>query len=351
MRKIIDCDVHVRWRSLEDLAEHLEEPWRSRLLQKRIVHPHNGYPNPIATARRDASPPEGGSPGSSPAFLAKDLLDRYNMSHAILIGESSQLNISNMVNADAATALASAYNDWLVTTWLSFDSRLLGSAFAATQDPIAAAREIDRIGSHPQIIQIALGSGARMPYGQRFFYPIFEAAERNNLAIAIHPFTEGSLIANPPTAAGYPSHYIEYHTCITGSIQAHLASLVFEGVFERFPRLRVVIVEAGVAWIAPFVWRMDREWKSLRIEVPWVKRRPSEYVNEHVRFTTQPLDEPDNPDHLVQIIGMLSSPELLMFSSDYPHWDFDNPERVLERFPDDVQDQIFFENAQRFYQL
>ncbi len=349
--EIIDCDVHVRWRSLEDLARHMEEPWKSRLLKRRIVHPHNGYPNPIATARRDATPPEGGSPGSSPAFLVEDLLDRYDMSYAVLIGESSQLNISNMVNADAATALASAYNDWMIDTWLSEDSRLLGSAFIATQDPLTAAAEIDRIGGHPQMLQIAVGSGTRFPYGQRYYYPIYEAAARNGLPVAIHPFTEGSLIAPPPTAAGYPSHYIEYHTCIVGSIQAHLASLLFEGVFERFPELRIVIVEAGIGWIPPFCWRMDREWKSLRIEVPWVRRKPSEYLEDHVRFTTQPLDEPDDRKHLSQVIDMLPSDKLLMFSSDYPHWDFDNPTRVFSEFPADLKSRIFAENAREFYRL
>ncbi len=348
---MIDCDVHVRWRSLEDLAKHLSEPWKTRLLKRRIVHPHNGYPNPIATARRDATPPDGGSPGSSPSFLVEDLLDRYGMEYAILIGESSQLNISNMANADAATALASAYNDWMIETWLAEDDRLLGSLFIATQDPSAAAREIDRVGSHPQMIQIAVGSGARFPYGQRYYYPIYEAAVRNDLPVAMHPFTEGSLIANPPTPAGYPSHYIEYHSCIAGSIQAHLASLIFEGVFERFPDLRVVIVESGIAWVPPFLWRIDKEWKSLRIEVPWVTKKPSAYFEDHIRFTTQPLDEPDNPQHLAQIVDMFPSENLLMFSSDYPHWDFDNPTRVFSGFSPETRSRIFAENARNFYGL
>ena len=162
---LIDCDVHPRWRSLEEIAEYVAEPWRTKLLTGRVVVPHNGYPNPIATHRRDAAPPNGGGPGSDPAFLVADLIERYSMDYAILAGESGQLNLSNLANPEAGAALAAGYNDWLIDRWFSFDPRLLGSVFIATQDPEQAAREIERVGDHPQFVQVIVGSGARFPYG------------------------------------------------------------------------------------------------------------------------------------------------------------------------------------------
>lgn len=349
--KKIDCDVHVRWKSTDELAPYMEEPWLSRLKRGYIMYGHNGYPNPNGSYKLDSIPPDKSSPGTDPAFTALDLLDKYEIERAILIGESSHLALSNLANADWAAALASAYNDWFINKWFSADERYLGSIIIATQDPKQAAKEIKRVGSHPQFVQVSVGSGSRMPYGNRFFDPIFEAAEKQNLPVAIHPFSDGAGIANPPTSVGYPSHYIEFHTLAINSLQAHMVSLICEGTFEKFPNLKIVIVEGGIGWLPPLLWRLDKNWKGVRNEVPWVKKLPSEYAAKHFRLTTQPLDEPKNRKHLHQIIDMLPSKDMLLFSSDYPHWDFDNPFQVFRGFPKKVQEKIFYENAAELYGL
>ncbi len=132
--------------------------------------------------------------------------------------------------------------------------------------------------------------------------------------------------------------------------QGNISSLVFNGVFERFPDLKFVFVESGFTWTVPLIWRMDTTWRYLRIETPWVKHSPSHYVREHIRFTTQPVDEPDDAQHLVQLIAMLG-PELLLFSTDYPHWDADTPTRVLQVLPAEWKDRIFARNAVEFFRL
>ncbi|MCH7974962.1 MAG: amidohydrolase [Bacteroidetes bacterium] len=279
------------------------------------------------------------------------MIERYDMDFAVLVGESSHLAISNLANPNWAAALASAYNDRMINRWFSADERFLGSIFVATQDPETAAREIERVADHPQFVQVALGSGTRFPYGQRYYHPIYATAERHGLPIAIHPFTEGAGIAYAPTAAGYPSHYIEFHTCIPGSLQVHLVSMICEGIFETFPGLKLVIMEGGISWLPSLLWRLDKNWKSLRSEVPWVKRKPSHYAADHVRLTTQPLEEPEHPRHLRQILDMFPAERMLMFSSDYPHWDSDNPTRVLSHFPKDMQRRISAENARQLYGL
>jgi predicted TIM-barrel fold metal-dependent hydrolase len=348
---LIDCDVHVRWQHLDEILEHLPEPWRGRAQRGQMLYQMDGYHNVTGLRRRDATPPNGGSPGSDPHFTLTDLVERYQMDYAVLIGESAHLAVSSLADPDWAAALATAYNQWFVQRWFAVDKRFVGSIIVAPQDPAAAAREIERAAEHPQFVQVTLSAGARFPYGQRFYHPIYAAAERHNLPVAIHIGADGAGINTPPTGAGYPAHYIEWHTTLTGTLQAHLVSLLCEGVFELFPRLKFVIVEGGIAWLPPLLWRLDKNWKSLRAEVPWVKRRPSEYAADHVRLTTQPLEEPDNPKHLLQLLEMFPAERMLMFASDYPHWDFDNPLRVFEHWPETLKQRVAAENARELYRL
>ena len=98
-----------------------------------------------------------------------------------------------------------------------------------------------------------------------------------------------------------------------------LTSLIAEGSFERFPKLRVVISEGGFAWLPSTMWRLDKEWKGLRREIPWVVRPPSHYIRERVRATLQPVDAPEDPRQLLQTLEQIGSDDLLLYATDYPH--------------------------------
>jgi predicted TIM-barrel fold metal-dependent hydrolase len=110
-------------------------------------------------------------------------------------------------------------------------------------------------------------------------------------------------------------------------------------------------VEGGFAWAPSLGWRMDRQWERMRSEVPDVKRPPSEYIREHIWYTTQPVEEPVRPDQLRDIIGWLGW-DRLMFSTDYPHWDFDDP-RYAFKIPlsEAEKEKIFRGNARALYRL
>jgi predicted TIM-barrel fold metal-dependent hydrolase len=127
--------------------------------------------------------------------------------------------------------------------------------------------------------------------------------------------------------------------------------MVMEGVFEEFPKLRVICVEGGFAWVPALAWRLDKVWTRMRDELPDVKRPPSEYIREHFWYTTQPMEEPEHPKHLLDTIGWIGA-DRLMFSTDYPHWDFDDPRQAFKVRLDDALDQaIFRDNAKSVYGL
>ncbi len=96
-------------------------------------------------------------------------------------------------------------------------------------------------------------------------------------------------------------------------------------------------------------WRLDAQWLKLRAALPRVKRPPSEYIRSQVWFTTQPMEEPERREHLLDTIEWMGWDRLL-FATDYPHWDFDDPATALPlRLTDDQRRAVFRENARAVY--
>lgn len=346
---LIDTDIH-NGIDRKRLLEFLPEPWRTRLKSGSGAPGGLGYWNPNGVLRSDAVTPEGERIEGDPKRLGQYFLDVYGIEYGILNPQSS-LQFGLSPEPDFAAAYVSALNDVLLNDWLPADPRLRTSIVISAADPQQAAKEIHRVAGNPGVVQVLMGSGARFPYGQRYYDPIYEAASSHNLPVAIHPGSEGVGVSGPPTAVGYPSSYLEWHTNLVGSYIAHLISLVTEGTFVKFPNLKFVLLEGGIAWVPAILWRLDKNWKALRQTVPWVDRLPSEYVHEHFRISTQPMEEPDKPEHFKAILDMLPADKMLMFSSDYPHWDGDTPDFTARAFPKELRSRVMSETARELYRL
>lgn len=99
------------------------------------------------------------------------------------------------------------------------------------------------------------------------------------------------------------------------------------------------------------MWRIDKEWKGLRTEVPWLDRPPSDIIREHFRFTLQPTDEGQDARQLVEVIKHIGSDEMLMFSTDYPHWQYDGEGPMPFDLSPELAAKILRENAERTYRF
>jgi predicted TIM-barrel fold metal-dependent hydrolase len=131
-----------------------------------------------------------------------------------------------------------------------------------------------------------------------------------------------------------------------------VASLVCEGVFERFPTLHIVLIEGGFAWLPSLAWRLDHSWRKLRAEVPELRRAPSEYIHDHFWLTTQPMEEPPKRQYFLQLLEQLDADDRLMFATDYPHWDFDAPDRAFPvQLDRTLKQKIMAGNARKLYHL
>jgi predicted TIM-barrel fold metal-dependent hydrolase len=342
---VIDVDVHEAFASVTDLIPYLSEPYKHLVARgwKPPAPPYAKWASGGA-GRADAKP-AGGPPGSDYGLMREQLLDAYDIEKVVLTGYFYPVAMGDM-QVEFASALASAYNDYQIEQWLERDDRFLGSIHVAPQDPAAAAREIDRLGGHPQMVQVMLALATRA-FGDPFYFPIFEAAQRNDLRIATHhsTYVQG--------ACGMGRYYVERHMLIPQATMSQIVSFVCNGVFDRFPDLRFIGLEGGFTWLPHLLWRMDREYKSLRQEIPWVKRLPSEYfvTDRRMIFATQPTEDISAAEWL-KLTELIGSDELLAFATDYPHFDFDSPIRALPaRLPEEMKERILSGTAREFYGL
>lgn len=350
---IIDADVHP-WieGDMKRILPYMGKAWHKHF-DGRMVFPDHPLRPPLAggtSIRRDAAPPNGGKAGSDPHFMVEDLLDKYSIKHAILSSVQAG-KLACYPNANESSVLASAFNDFFIDQWLSVDQRYKLAMVVAVHDPKTAAKEIHRIGDNEGIVAVFMPL-INILMGNSYYYPIYEAAEEYDLPILIHPTgTEGGFSTSVEFCGGVPTTYIERHTVFPEVGYGNIASMVLEGVFVRYPKLKLLASEFGYSWLPGLAWRMDQNWRNFRIEVPWLHKAPSEYIFEHIRITSQPLEEPEKPEYMEHILEMIHAEKTLLFSTDYPHWDNDFPKQTLTRISEELKQRIFHDNAAELFGL
>ncbi|MDX3972571.1 amidohydrolase family protein [Shinella sp.] len=348
--RMVDCDIHPALKHKKALHPYLEQRWRQHLDEfgalAHCVYATRGGPYPRftpETARRDAWPPNGNPPGSDLEFMQTQHLDAHGIEYGIL---QPIVGANNARNTGLSAALCTATNRWQVDEFTSRDPRLKASIHIGAEDAELAVAEIERWAGDRNFAQIQLGSRSVEPIGRKRYWPIFEAAVRNDMPIGFHV---GGPSPYAPSPSGWPDYYLEDHHVLTHSAHAQVSSMILEGVFELFPRLRVVMIEAGFAWVPSLGWRLDNHWRKLRTETPLCKRPPSEYLRQNLWFTTQPADEPERREDLRFLFEQIGF-DRMMFATDYPHWDFDDPERALVMpMSKDERQMLFRGNAMEFY--
>jgi predicted TIM-barrel fold metal-dependent hydrolase len=350
--KVVDCDIHPGFSTPDEIHPFLPERWREHMktfggnyrqaFADTLSHPRMAP----EVSRADSWPPKG-PPGSDLDFMRAQHLDGNGVEYGMLMPLNR--GPGNQRNLGFGAALATAVNDWQIAKWVEPEPRLNASIVVTQEDPAAAVIEIEARANDRRFAQIMLPPRSLEPLGRKRYWPIYEAAIAANRPLALHV---GGINGYPATASGYPSYYIEeQHTNVQG-MQQLVTSLVLEGVFEQFPKLKVVLVEGGIAWMPSLKWRLDKHYKRLKAEVPHLKRLPSEYIHDHIWLTTQPLDEPDVDSDLAEIFEQVGC-DRIMFSTDYPHWDFDDPKFVLGKLAlsQEKQQAIFSGNAKALYGL
>ena len=227
--------VHPSVPSIKVLLPYMSEFWQESFLARGIDgFVQGGFPvNTPINCREDWRPPTG-KPGTDLALFRSQALDAFDTRFAIcntLYGGA--LSVSETMGA----ALCSAVNDWIAKEWLDRDDRLRASIVVPAQSPTLAVEEIERMAGDPRFVQILLPVGLEMMLGRRYYWPLFEAAQRHGLPIGLHA---GVSYRYAPTSNGWPSHYLQDYISNTQTFEAQLLSLVHEGVLGKYPELKFV---------------------------------------------------------------------------------------------------------------
>jgi predicted TIM-barrel fold metal-dependent hydrolase len=340
----IDCDIHPALPDTDALLPYLDEYWREMVPMRIVQHLDlMSYPPAVPLTGRPDWRPKRGKPGTDFDLLKSQALDGFGARYAIC-------NVLNgghcLPGDDFAAALARATNDWIAREWLDRDPRLRASIVIPTENVELSVAEIERRAPDKRFVQIMVLAAGERPLGKRSYWPIYRTAERHSLPIGIHA---GTSYRHPPTSVGWGSYYLEDYVAHAQSFQSQLLSLVSEGVFVEFPKLKVVLIESGFTWLPAFLWRFDNTWRGLRNDTPWVDRPPTEIVRDHVRLTLQPVDGPPDVQQFERLIEHIGSEDMLLFSTDYPHWQFEGQNVLPAGLSESHLRKIMIENPLATY--
>jgi len=342
----IDCDVHITVPSMNVLIPYLDDYWREAAVTRGLDRHKMNITGQPANAPIFARPdwrPERGEPGTDLATLQSQALDAFGTRFAIA---NCMYGAQALHHEDMAAALCGAVNEWVAREWLDREPRLRASIVIPLQNPQLSVQEIEKRAADKRFVQVLMPAMGEMTLGRRYYWPIYEAAERHELPVGIHA---GSSYRYAPTSAGWGSYAFEDYAAQASAFENQMLSLVAEGVFAKYPGIKFVFMESGFAWLPPFLWRANKTWRGVRAETPWVKRPPAEIIREHVRVTLQPVDAPLDREHLDRVIEQIGSDEMLLFSTDFPHWHFDGLNALPDTLPPTLTKKILLENPLATY--
>ncbi len=258
------------------------------------------------------------------------------------------LTLGTCPRVETEVGLARAYNRWLCERVLAEDSRLKSMLYLPFNDPAACLKMVEDFGDKPGVIGFVVTATHYRGVYDNAYVPTYAALQERNLPLAFHAaysWTDQSLALTNRFIAVHALGFA-WHNML------HMTNWVVNGMPERFPRLKVIWMESGLAWLPFLMQRLDNEFMMRSSDAPLLKRKPSEYMRD-MYYTNQPMEMVDNPEALELTFKMIKAESQLLYSSDYPHWDMDLPSVIhdLPFLSDQGKRNILGGNAKKLFNL
>ncbi len=353
---IVDVDAHhYENESYSEITEYIEDPvFRGEVRWQGwgrlgVTSPDASYQNlsgRIARVRRrldEQTPP---SPHRD-ITLTKRWMDAIGVD-VICLFPTPMLTLGTSPRPDVEVQLARAYNRWLIDKLLRHEPRIRSMLYLPFNDPEASLKMVKDFADQPGVIGFMVTAPRDRGVFDNAYMPLYATLEERGLPLAIHggfSWQEQSFkLANRfivVHALGFPFFNM-----------LHLSNWIMNALPERFPKLKVMWIESGLAWIPFLMQRLDNEYMMRTSEAPGLKRKPSDYMRD-MFFTTQPMEMVENRDALELTFRMIKGETQLLYSSDYPHWDMDLPSTIydLPFLNEQAKRNILGDNARRLFKL
>ena len=255
------------------------------------------------------------------------------------------LEIGLHPNPDIENQLIWAYNRWFTERILAQEPRVKSMLALPFNSPEGCLKTIREFGEKPGVVGFLITSQRQAPLFKNEYMPVYRELEERGLPFGFH--------AGPDYSVGKQMnrflsvHAMSFVTCN----MVHLTNRIINGLPERFPKLKTVWIESGLAWLPFMMQRLDHEYLMRQSEAPLLKRLPSEYMQE-MFYTSQPM-EATNMKLLESTMEAIHAETQLLYASDWPHWDFDVPGKIagLPFLSEMAKRNILGENARRVFRL
>jgi predicted TIM-barrel fold metal-dependent hydrolase len=278
--------------------------------------------------------------------LIRRAMESLNVDYQITF-PTPMLGVGLHPEVEVEVAVADGYNRWLTERVLPGDDRIKSMLYLPFNDPDACIRTVEQFAGKKGVVGFMVTSVRHRPVHHNSYMPLYRMLEERGLPLGFHagPTWSGEHLRQLNRFISM--HSISFVLCN----MIHLTNWVINALPERFPKLKVTWIESGIAWIPFMMQRLDSEYLMRSSEAPGLKRLPSDYIKE-MFFTSQPLER-TNMRLLEVALQEINAKSQLMYSSDWPHWDFDVPSVVFDLpfLDDQARRNILGLNAKRLFNL
>jgi predicted TIM-barrel fold metal-dependent hydrolase len=249
---------------------------------------------------------------------------------------------------EVEAGMSRAYNRWMVEKLLPSETRLKSMLYLPFNDPEASYKMVQDFGDKPGVIGFCVVSTRYKPIYDNAYMKTYALMEEMGKPLAFH----AGYNWNDPLLGNTNRFIVTHAMGFTIYNAMHCANWIINGLPERFPKLPVIWIESGLAWVPWLMQRLDNDYKMRSSEAPSLTKLPSEYMKD-MYYSSQPMEMPDDMDVLEMTFKMMNAESQLLWCSDYPHWDMDVPSIIwdLPFLDEKAKRNILGENARRLFDL
>lgn len=352
---VVDVDAHhFEQESWQEIASYVDRPLLRRVIQEpgsldQVLPGQVGVRRLGGRIKRDV-PTEPGVDAETPLVRKVVWANRKLGIHYCILFPTAMLTLGVHPSTEVEVAVARAYARWMTERILPDGYRygIRSMLYLPVGDPEESLQIVEEFAGRKGIVGVMITGVRYTPLMQRHFLKVLRAIEERGLPVALHPvaYWQERAFEQLNRFLGVHALGFPFYNMI------HMTNILVNGLPERFPGLRWIFLECGLTYLVFLRYRLDSEYLMRVSEAPLLRKLPSQYMAEFY-YSTQPLEMFEDEAALRWVVDRIGGPSRLLYSSDYPHWDFDPPWRIwdLRCFTEEEKRAILGENALRVFRL